>query len=185
VIPFLLSLHLRAILNGLYGSMHSALTLPVCLALFPCRDRVHDWVRQASHLDAPEEDGSPDDPPSPRHKGRQHRTGHNHAIPEADAEVAVHVNIPGQRLKVGQLPPSKDKHTAMASEDESDDLPNRPSMIAYRSAEVGSEAGSSFAGSMADGMGESGGSGIDPAESALVAGHEDDLAVDTRCGGPG
>jgi len=136
---------------------------------------VHDWVRQASHLDAPEEDGSPDDPPSPKHKGHQHRLVHGHAIREADAEVALHVNIPGQRPKGGWLPPNKGKHF-----DEFDDASEASGHVSSMPDKHTDAASSGAASSCVGSMSESGGSGMDASEVAGNAGHEEELAVDTR-----
>ena len=143
-----------------------------------CSHRVKDWVRTASNLDAPEEDDlSHDEPPMSKRKGAQSRFG-----PGADAVVAVHLKPFSNKQHL----PRKSKYFDASDDDDyeqDEEAPLTPGLQHVQSDRLtdggGSEAASSFAGSMADGMSESGASGIDACGSA-AGGHEDDLAVDTR-----
>lgn len=139
-----------------------------------CRDRIHDWVRQASHLER--FDNEDPDEISPRQK--QHsKFGHGRFNQDGDAEVAVH--MPG----LGKSPGGKGKFADAYSDDDggAPTMPSRgmPWLQGRPSDGAGSDAAESFVGSMADGMSDIG-SGIDSAVSAGAMGHEEELAVDTR-----
>jgi hypothetical protein len=146
-----------------------------------CRDRIRDWVRQASNLDAYDENDSPDESPK-RQSPQRSRLGQSH--PDADGEV--HMRIPVHHASVGK-DTFRAANKAMHSDDGSDEdgsplakgMPPRFAPDRRTSGGAGSEAGESFAGSMADGMSDAG-SGIESSVAAGGMGHDEELAVDMR-----
>jgi hypothetical protein len=144
-------------------------------------------VRQTSHLEPAEDDGiNSDGPPSPKVK-QQHRLARGVVRQDGYCEVAVH--IPGREGKGAHRSPTGKGKFEAGSECEDDAfLGPEKSVQSFdrRSEGAGSEGGASFVGSMADGMSEAGGSGIEPSSVTTGAmGHEEDLAVDMRCAAAG
>jgi hypothetical protein len=145
-------------------------------------------VRQASKLEYNEDDEDTK-PSSPHRKGQQQhhigsRLAAGHSLPSGDAVAAVHLHAPGHQGKgTHRSPTGKGKYDGADDEDEdaSEDfgkgacisLPDR------RTDDAGSDAASSFVGSMAHGMSDAG-SGIDSTVTAGAMGHDEDLAVDMR-----
>lgn len=159
--------------------------------LMLCCDRVGNWVRQASKLEYDEDDDG-DTGPSPPHRkaqqqhhaGPMHRLVTGHSLPTGDA-VAVHLHAPGHEGKGPHRPPTgKGKYDGAeddGSDDGSDDYGKgaRVSLPDRRTDDAGSNAASSFVGSMADGMSDAG-SGMESTVTAGAMGHDEDLAVDMR-----
>lgn len=145
---------------------------------------MRDWVRQASTLDAPDDDGSLDE--APRHQRAQHHVPHSHAMYGADGLVSVNPHTAGRGAK-GQLQsPLKGKQLDEPDDGDEEageafyDKGSKHALVGKQLDKESSNGRSSMAGSNVDGMSESGCSGADPSASAGGMAHDEELAVDMR-----
>jgi hypothetical protein len=172
------------------------------LPLTPCNSRVEDWVRQASSLPVGE-DGRPD--------GRKQQRGVQLSRAGGDASVSVHIRPKGTAATAGDDDEGGGAYTAWRGgatpratstkaskgrlyEEESEsgseaELSSHAAAGAKSGGASSGDGGSafnagSFHGSMVDGGSEMGASEAGGSASAggyMGLGHEEDLAVDTRC----
>jgi hypothetical protein len=116
-----------------------------------CRDRIRDWVRQASNLDAYDDNDNPDE--SLKCKNPQ-KSRLGQGYPDADGEV--HMRIPVHHKSMGK-DTFKPAAKAMLSDSDSNEdgsplakgMPPRIAPNRHISGDAGSEAGESCGGSTA------------------------------------